>query len=233
MWGAQLTPECMDLLNKIFVIDQNQRITVPNIKAHPWYTKPMLDKYQAAEGTLAKRQEQLNAYVSQRQLNSVRSGVMMLFFLHVYIVVLCRHAPVHHAERRLALAAAGCGFISTVSTIFQPLHLQLTSVLAGRQKALVARNEQLQKLVEESGKRAALPDGRPRTAPLVRSGQLHPRMSLAVAKCTVPSARASARRCRTGGRGSAPLAPISGRCHQNSSLAGAQPMQLRKGFPTC
>ena len=36
------------------------------------------------------------------------------------------------------------------------------------QKALVARNEQLQKLVEESGKRAAMPDGRPRTAPLVR-----------------------------------------------------------------
>ena len=44
-------------------------------------------------------------------------------------------------------------------------------LLAGRQKALVARNEQLQKLVEESGKRAALPDGRPRTAPLVRCGQ--------------------------------------------------------------
>lgn len=64
----------MDLLNKIFVINQDQRITVPNIKAHPWYTKPLLDKYQAAEETLAKRQEQLNAYVSQRQLNSVRPG---------------------------------------------------------------------------------------------------------------------------------------------------------------
>ena len=69
---AQLSPECMDLLNKIFVINQDQRITVPNIKAHPWYTKPLLAKYQAAEETLAARQEQLNAYVSQRQLNSVR-----------------------------------------------------------------------------------------------------------------------------------------------------------------
>ena len=37
------------------------------------------------------------------------------------------------------------------------------------QKALVARNEQLQRLVEQSGQRATPPDGRPRTAPLVRS----------------------------------------------------------------
>lgn len=92
---AQLTPECMDLLNKIFVVDQNQRITVPNIKAHPWYTKPMLDKYQAAEEALAKRQEQLNAYVSQRQLNSVRPrghdaalatscGALLAFWGHLF-----------------------------------------------------------------------------------------------------------------------------------------------------
>ncbi len=40
---------------------------------------------------------------------------------------------------------------------------------AGMQKALVARNEQLQRLVEQSGQRATPPDGRPRTAPLVRS----------------------------------------------------------------
>ena len=79
-WGAcaQLSPECMDLLNKIFVINQDQRITVPNIKAHPWYTKPLLAKYQAAEETLAKRQEHLNAYVSQRQLNSVRPRHLLL-----------------------------------------------------------------------------------------------------------------------------------------------------------
>ena len=76
--GTQLSPECMDLLNKIFVINQDQRITVPNIKAHPWYTKPLLAKYQAAEETLAQRQEQLNAYVQQRQLNSVRHGHLLL-----------------------------------------------------------------------------------------------------------------------------------------------------------
>ena len=78
MCRAQLSPECMDLLNKIFVINQDQRITVPNIKAHPWYTKPLLAKYQAAEETLAQRQVQLNAYVAQRQLNSVRPEHLLL-----------------------------------------------------------------------------------------------------------------------------------------------------------
>ncbi len=70
---AQLTPECMDLLNKIFVIDQNQRITVPNIKAHPWYTKPLLPKYEAAEAVLAKSQAEVDAYIANRQLNTVRA----------------------------------------------------------------------------------------------------------------------------------------------------------------
>ena len=105
---AQLTPECMDLLNKIFVIDQNQRITVPNIKAHTWYTKPLLDKYLAAEEALAKRQETLNAYVAQRQLNSVRRPQTL------YICVMrCRalqdicHCATHRIPQ--VLAAHGCG----------------------------------------------------------------------------------------------------------------------------
>ena len=73
---AQLTPECMDLLNKIFVIDQNQRITVPNIKAHPWYTNPLLPKYVEAEAVLAKRQIEVDAYIAQRQLNTVRRKLL-------------------------------------------------------------------------------------------------------------------------------------------------------------
>lgn len=34
---AQLSPECTDLLNKIFVIDEKARITIAQIKEHPWY----------------------------------------------------------------------------------------------------------------------------------------------------------------------------------------------------
>lgn len=34
---AQLSPEVTDLLNKIFVIDEKARITIAQIKEHPWY----------------------------------------------------------------------------------------------------------------------------------------------------------------------------------------------------
>ena len=33
----KLTPECMDLLNKVFVVDDKKRITIDHIKEHPWY----------------------------------------------------------------------------------------------------------------------------------------------------------------------------------------------------
>ena len=32
----KLTPECMDLLNKVFVVDDKKRITIEHIKEHPW-----------------------------------------------------------------------------------------------------------------------------------------------------------------------------------------------------
>lgn len=33
----KLSKECMDLLNKIFVVDDKKRITIEAIKEHPWY----------------------------------------------------------------------------------------------------------------------------------------------------------------------------------------------------
>jgi serine/threonine-protein kinase SRK2 len=32
----QLSPECKDLLNKIFVIDAKKRISIEQIERHPW-----------------------------------------------------------------------------------------------------------------------------------------------------------------------------------------------------
>lgn len=32
----QLSPECKDLLNRIFVIDAKKRITIEDIERHPW-----------------------------------------------------------------------------------------------------------------------------------------------------------------------------------------------------
>ena len=33
----QLSAECRDLLDCIFVVDERKRITIPEIKAHPWW----------------------------------------------------------------------------------------------------------------------------------------------------------------------------------------------------
>ena len=32
----KLSKECMDLLNRIFVVDDKKRITIEAIKEHPW-----------------------------------------------------------------------------------------------------------------------------------------------------------------------------------------------------
>jgi len=34
--AAQLTPECMDLLNRILTPKEEDRITIPEIVRHPW-----------------------------------------------------------------------------------------------------------------------------------------------------------------------------------------------------
>lgn len=63
----KLTPECKDLLNRIFVIDSKKRITIEQIEAHPWYKKPLPPKYQKELDNLMMSQEQLNKYLSQRK----------------------------------------------------------------------------------------------------------------------------------------------------------------------
>ena len=37
----KLSPEARDLLNRVFVVDDRRRITVPEIKEHPWYTQAL------------------------------------------------------------------------------------------------------------------------------------------------------------------------------------------------
>ena len=36
----KLSKECMDLLNRIFVVDDKKRITIEAIKEHPWSAPP-------------------------------------------------------------------------------------------------------------------------------------------------------------------------------------------------
>ncbi|RLM99426.1 hypothetical protein C2845_PM06G32480 [Panicum miliaceum] len=36
---VHISPECRDLLSRIFVVEANLRITIPQIKSHPWFLK--------------------------------------------------------------------------------------------------------------------------------------------------------------------------------------------------
>ncbi|KAK9809102.1 hypothetical protein WJX72_009377 [[Myrmecia] bisecta] len=55
----KLSPECRDLLDKIFTVDAEKRVTVEQIMQHPWYTKPLLPDYQAALEAQQKEQQGL------------------------------------------------------------------------------------------------------------------------------------------------------------------------------
>lgn len=52
----KLSDEVKDLLDKMFEARQEARISIPGIKQHPWYLKPLLPKYQAALDQLNREQ---------------------------------------------------------------------------------------------------------------------------------------------------------------------------------
>lgn len=68
----KLSKECMDLLNKIFVIDEKKRITIDQIKLHPWYNKPLLPQYQRAEEMVNTKQQEIQASHARRKVNQER-----------------------------------------------------------------------------------------------------------------------------------------------------------------
>lgn len=61
----KLSPECKDLLNRIFVIDATKRVTIEQIEAHPWYLKPLPPKYQVVLDRLTKEQEGVDARMAR------------------------------------------------------------------------------------------------------------------------------------------------------------------------
>ena len=62
----KLTPECKDLLNRIFVIDAAKRVTIEQIERHPWYKMPLpasysdtLKRVKVSQEALDNRKERL------------------------------------------------------------------------------------------------------------------------------------------------------------------------------
>ena len=47
---AKVSPECEDLLRRIFCVDPAKRISVHDIMSHPWYTKGTAPEHAAPKG---------------------------------------------------------------------------------------------------------------------------------------------------------------------------------------
>lgn len=63
----KLSPECKDLLNRIFVVDAKKRISIDDIERHPWYNMPLPQKYQDILNRLERSQKDLNAYHAKKK----------------------------------------------------------------------------------------------------------------------------------------------------------------------
>ncbi|WIA40085.1 hypothetical protein OEZ86_013498 [Tetradesmus obliquus] len=69
--------ECVDLLNHMFHLDEQQRITVPEIRAHPWYRRPLPPLYAQAMGAIMQEQARIDQQVaSGAYVNKDRDGAL-------------------------------------------------------------------------------------------------------------------------------------------------------------
>lgn len=57
----RMSDDCRDLLDKIFQLDGKKRITIPEIKQHPWYVEALSPRYQTAMDKLEERQRMIEA----------------------------------------------------------------------------------------------------------------------------------------------------------------------------
>ncbi len=67
----KLTPECKDLLNRIFVIDAAKRITIEKIERHPWYKMPLPQSYTTNLAKLEESQKRLEETRRMQKENEV------------------------------------------------------------------------------------------------------------------------------------------------------------------
>lgn len=61
----RLTPECRDLLDKMFDTNQDSRITIDGIVRHPWFNKRLPPKYETALAELQEEQRAIDRRVAR------------------------------------------------------------------------------------------------------------------------------------------------------------------------
>lgn len=66
----KLSFDCKNLLNHIFSVKVNERITIEQIKQHPWYLKPLPEPYASKLESIEKSQEAIDARIRARNENA-------------------------------------------------------------------------------------------------------------------------------------------------------------------
>lgn len=100
VWGSSnLTPEAKDLLDRIFVMDHTKRITIDEIRAHPWYTKPFSAGYEKV--LRACREAQERAQKEGSALLEIPKGSEMEVALRhmVHEAAVVQRGPEHEVQR--------------------------------------------------------------------------------------------------------------------------------------
>ncbi|KAF8062957.1 SAPK1 [Scenedesmus sp. PABB004] len=62
--AAMLSAECTDLLNRMFALEEGQRIDIPGIREHPWFARPLPPLYANAMGRLNEEQARIDQQVA-------------------------------------------------------------------------------------------------------------------------------------------------------------------------
>lgn len=76
--AAQLSDEVKVLLDKIFKVNEKERITIDGIREDPWYQGPLQPKFEQAEGRILQQQREVEERCRQRALNPVSASARHL-----------------------------------------------------------------------------------------------------------------------------------------------------------
>lgn len=73
-----LTPDCVDLLGKIFDVNAETRIGMEGLKAHPWFNRPLPEPYATSLESMQKKQASFKRVptLGKASMNSVLEGLV-------------------------------------------------------------------------------------------------------------------------------------------------------------
>lgn len=96
--AGRLSKECRDLLDHIFDLNEKRRMSIEDIKAHPWFQVKLGAKYENALGTLVRKQIDIDGRVQQGafkvlislySLSRKLSSLLRMLIFDYYQCLLC------------------------------------------------------------------------------------------------------------------------------------------------